>query len=151
MGKGWAVGPFSESEVSEFLGCEDWVCSRRFGVDQGLKKKPDGARASRDLGSGHLRPVWMYQHGESEAVPWAIVCGDEGIRQPIEGTAQLKVCARLNAQKKSRSLATVQVEPAQPVSLLRPLFVLAPFSDSSCCWRHDRHQHPREWTVSSWL
>ena len=42
VGKGWAVGPLSEKEVSNFVGCEDWVCSRRFGVDQGFKKKADG-------------------------------------------------------------------------------------------------------------
>ena len=33
----------TEAEVTDFLGCSDWICSRRFGVDQGLRKKPDGS------------------------------------------------------------------------------------------------------------
>ena len=35
--KGWLSGPFTEEEVSARLGHDNWICSRRFGVDQGNK------------------------------------------------------------------------------------------------------------------
>jgi hypothetical protein len=35
--KGWLSGPFTEHEVTEKLGHCDWICSRRFGINQGNK------------------------------------------------------------------------------------------------------------------
>ena len=33
----WMSGPFDETQVTAMLGTDEWVCSRRFGLDQGKK------------------------------------------------------------------------------------------------------------------
>ena len=39
QGKGWLLGPFDASTITELLG-EEWVPVRRFGIQQGGKLRP---------------------------------------------------------------------------------------------------------------